>query len=52
MLGTDTKPATCFNAVQTYMYLKPSGQVKSGPDSFKAVGANKCGYKAIQQAGF
>ena len=49
MLGTDLKLAACFKAVQ--MYLKPSGRVKSGPDGFKAIGANKCGYKAVQQAG-
>ena len=49
MLGTDLKPAARFKAVQTY--LKPSGRVKSGPDGFKAVGANKCDYKAAQQAG-
>ena len=49
MLGTDLKPAASFKAVQTY--LKPSGRVKISPESFKAVGANKCGYKAVQQAG-
>ena len=51
MLGTDLKPAARFKAIQTY--LKPSGRllIKSGPDGFEAVGANKCGYKAVQQAG-
>ena len=49
MSGTDSKPETHFKAVLTY--LKPSRRVKSGPDGYKAVGANKCGYKAVQQAG-
>ena len=49
MLGTDLKPAARFKAVWTV--LKPSGWVKNGPDGFKAVGAKKCGYKAVQQAG-
>ena len=35
------KLAARFIAVQTY--FKPSGRVKSGPDGFKAVGANKRG---------
>ena len=47
MLGMDLKPATRFKVVQTY--LKPSGRVKSGPDGFKAVGANKYGYKAVRK---
>ena len=45
MLGTDLKPAARFKAIQTY--LKPSGRIKSGEEGFKAVGANKCGYKAV-----
>ena len=28
------------------MYLKPSGRVKSGPDGFKTISANKCGCQA------
>ena len=46
MLGTDSKPAGHFKAVQ--MYLKSSGQFRSHPDGSRAVQtASKCQCKQM-----